>query len=97
LAIICNSLADLGVKNDTLFAEIAKVLYIRYEEMNSGFDSGSQIVKPIDCAQFLTAFSRNQFFDDDLFKMIGQMFERTIEREKNGINSETLVTMYCAH
>ena len=31
LAIISNSLADLGVKNDTLFAAIAKVIFDKHD------------------------------------------------------------------
>ena len=42
----------------------------------------------------MTAFCRSEMFDNELFYMLKLNFMMKMENE---INSETLITMYCAH
>ena len=83
LAIICNSLADLGVKNDALFQTVKDQL----------LQSNEDHLYPIDCAQFMTAFTRTGFYDLELYFHLELIFKKQIDQ----VNSETLITMYCAH
>ena len=87
LAIVCNSLADLGVKNDALFAKVNQTL----------LTTSDSKLRPIDCAQFMTAFARLGFLNEELFIFLENHYNMHMLTTKNAISSETHITMLCAH
>jgi hypothetical protein len=93
MAIVVNSMADLGVKNPVLFTNVSKNLLRKDRKMNPPEQKEYQaFLQPIDCAQFMTAFCRSEIFDHDLFYLLQHNFMIF-----NNQSSETLITMYCAH
>lgn len=83
LALVCNSLAKLGIKNEVLFDKVRQFVldkakqsgYINEEEGTVFVTSAEpymqrHFLKPADCAQFMTAFARSGFFDSQLFYLL---------------------------
>lgn len=104
LAVIANSLADLDIVNPT-FLEIVKQILIEKidvktdesipesENMMPG-KPGPKMLAPIDCAMFMTAFTRCKQFDSiDLLKSLEASFLSRIE----SANGPTLVTVFNSH
>lgn len=50
-------------------------------------------MKPVDCAQFLTAFARVEMFDFELFEFL----ELQLVKNLHEANGQTLVTVLLAH
>lgn len=79
----------------TVFA-IAKAHLLRLSntELEKVSDNNPlQTLKPVDCAQFLTAFARLEIFDFEVFEALERNFFHNIDKAEG----ETLVTMFLAH
>jgi hypothetical protein len=84
-------LADLGVKNEKLFASVTKAMVKKEHKLNPPEQPEYQtFLKPIDCAMLMTAFCRTKVFDPEMMDLLIRNF-------KGEINFESAVTMYCAH
>ena len=96
LAIIANALADLDVQNKTVFEMIKNVVMKEYEKSNTD-EVSKEVkrtkVKPIDCAQLMTAFCRVKMFDAELLDVLEHLFISRID-EAFG---QTLTTMFISH
>lgn len=85
LAIVCNSLAMLGVKNKALLEQVKERL----------LNESPSNLKPVDISQFLTAYCRAGYFDEKVICMLEDMF---LDKMREGnVDQETLITTYCAH
>ena len=85
LAIVCNSLATLGVQTKALLVDVKERL----------LNESPNNLKPVDISQFLTAYCRAGFFDEQVIYMLEQIF---LNKMRAGpVDQETLITVYCAH
>lgn len=81
----------LDINNTTVFTIIKEIVLKNHNNKDLSL---TEKLKPIDCAQFMTAFCRVGFFEDqELFEVLEQVFLARIE-EASG---ETLVTIFTAH
>lgn len=113
LALVCNSLSRLGVKNQVLFDKVKEYLLQKghaagwYEDGQLQFQKGLKpFLNHIDCSQFMTAFCRNGFYESSLFYLLevnillwlGQI-EEAQETDTSASESVTasLITIFCAH
>lgn len=103
LGTVLHSYAKLDIRNKTLFS-IAKAHLLRLRgqmenptttDQESLSQAQKQLLslKPVDCAQFLTAFARVEMFDFELFEFLELQLLKDIQ-EANG---QTLVTVLLAH
>ena len=91
LAVIANSLGQLDIKNQTIFTIIKNI--ILKEHLDGNTEGLLDKLKPIDCAQFMTAFCRVSMFDLELFEALEGVFVKKIDQT----SAETLVTMFTSH
>jgi len=100
LAIILNSFAELEVSNPTLLAISKQILLAKIDTKAVSADGQPLIttekpsLSPVDCAMFMSAFSRAEFFDDVALQesLISCFIERIHEAD-----APTTLTMMNAH
>lgn len=100
LAVITNALADLEIVNPTLLTIVKQILLNKIDKKALTHDGQPLIsgdkpeVSTVDCAMFMTAFSRAQFFSDPALQesLIACFIERLSEAD--GPTTVTLLQAY---
>ncbi len=104
LAVISNALADMEIQNVTYF-NIIKNIIMEIDIQDKAIEEGKEIplsnkslektLKPLDCAQLMSAFCKVKLFEGnlDLFELLERHFVKYIDQA----TGETLVTMYTSH
>jgi hypothetical protein len=85
LGVVCNSIADLGIKNEAFYEKVKKVVA----------DQGSRL-QALDCAQIMTAFCKIGLFDNELFYLLEKQFYNDLISESK-VSLQSVITMYCSH